>query len=121
MMKCAADCQCGRHPNGRGTGYVVRHARIYQLRGKASSYSCARCPAQAAEWAQIHTEDGSDPWADYVALCRSCHKTYDLRGRVLSAEARENIAAALRGKPKPPEVRAKISRSLRGNTNRRRT
>lgn len=31
----------------------------------------------AREWAQVHTESGEDPWADFIPLCRRCHFRYD--------------------------------------------
>lgn len=60
--------------------YDARHYRVKRVRGPASAHQCVRCPAQARDWAQIHTEDGEDPWADYVPLCKSCHLVYDQSG-----------------------------------------
>lgn len=57
------------------------HKRVRRARGKASAQQCVRCPAQAYDWAQVHTEDGTDIWADYVPLCRSCHIRYDRDAR----------------------------------------
>ncbi len=97
--------------------------KVRRTRGLASGHLCVRCiedgiSKQAQDWALVHGETGMDPWADYVPLCRSCHKKYDLRGVVRSDVYRENIAAARRGKHHSAETRAKISRSLQGNTNR---
>jgi len=59
------------------TSYTARHQRLHWHRGKASAHSCYRCSNRAEEWAQIHTEDGEDPWSDYVPLCKACHANYD--------------------------------------------
>ena len=58
-------------------GYSARHKRVVRARGPARMQTCVRCPAQARDWAQLHTEDGEDPWADYAPLCRRCHIAYD--------------------------------------------
>ncbi len=57
--------------------WAAKHQRLRKVRGRAAEHQCVKCPAQARDWAQIHTEDGTDPWADYVPLCRKCHLNYD--------------------------------------------
>lgn len=57
--------------------YSGNHKRVRRVRGKAASQLCVRCDGQARDWAQVHTEDGTDPWADFVPLCRPCHVRYD--------------------------------------------
>lgn len=71
----------------------ARHARVYQARGSAQEQPCARhlelgVYVPAMDWAQIHSEDGMDPWADFVALCRSCHIRYDKDARAYTDELR---------------------------------
>lgn len=61
---------------------VAKHRRLHKVRGKASAHPCVRCNRQARDWAQIHSEDGTDPWADYVPLCRACHLRYDRDARL---------------------------------------
>lgn len=53
------------------------HKRVARARGRAAEQQCYRCDAQARDWATVHGTGGSDIWADYVALCRSCHIRYD--------------------------------------------
>ncbi len=57
--------------------WAAKHKRLRKVRGRAADHPCVKCSAQARDWAQIHTEDGTDPWADYVPLCRKCHLNYD--------------------------------------------
>src|SRR5712692_7950315 len=89
-MKCASGCQCGRHKHGpehqswKGdeASYSGNHMRVDRVRGKARDHDCVSCvelgiPKKADEWAQVHGESGSDPWADFVPLCYKCHKRYD--------------------------------------------
>jgi hypothetical protein len=62
--------------------YDYRHDLVMNARGKARDQKCVRCAEngtdrQAKEWAQVHTETGDDPWADYVPLCKPCHVAYD--------------------------------------------
>ena len=73
---CAPDCTCARHV-GDHNSYDMLHRRVRETRGKATEHACVRCDAQAREWAQLHTEDGLDIWADYVPMCVSCHRRYD--------------------------------------------
>jgi hypothetical protein len=94
MPKCLPGCTCGRHSNrgGKGekngrwlgddAGYEAMHRRVDRARGKAKEHECVRCAEngivkRAREWARVHGEDGTDPWADYVPLCYPCHRTYD--------------------------------------------
>jgi hypothetical protein len=70
------------------------HKRVTRRQGPASTHQCVRCPQRARDWARIHTEDGQDPWADYVPLCRPCHRRYDQVGP-RQAE-RKSAEAALR-------------------------
>lgn len=95
--------------------YLRNHKLVYRLRGKAREHGCAHCGVAAHEWATLHGADGSDPWEHYMPLCRSCHKRYDepCRGRVLSAETRDKIATAARGRPASDTQRAAVSASNR--------
>ena len=57
--------------------YEALHKRLRKARGKAIEHQCVRCPSQAIQWAQVHGEDGTDVWTDYVPMCISCHLRYD--------------------------------------------
>lgn len=83
--RCVDGCTCGLH---RGAvfrdSYESRHNRLNRARGSAAKHLCARCEqVPAKNWAAIHTEDGDDPWADYVPLCLVCHRAYDKHGAAL--------------------------------------
>jgi hypothetical protein len=95
--------------------YGAKHKRLRKARGKASAHQCVKCDNAALDWAQVHTEDGTDPWADYVPMCRSCHLGYDYDARWSEeplakwrAAAGLAIAAAW-----TPERRAAISQVAR--------
>jgi hypothetical protein len=70
--------------------YDRRHYKVRQIRGAAAQHSCEHCGGPAKDWATVHDRDGLDPLADYLALCRKCHATYDERGRKVS-EARTGM------------------------------
>lgn len=103
-------------------GYSALHKRVYAARGPARDHQCVRCPAQAQQWARVHTEDGTDPWADYVPMCYICHRAYDdpakhWRGQQLSPEHRAKIGDSNRGKPGrvwADDEKARVSASLKG-------
>lgn len=90
-MGHSASCGCARRVNGKqrdwrryrkSNEYGRLHWRVRKVRGRAPSYLCVRCAengrdTQAREWATIHGADGTDPWADYVPLCKPCHIAYD--------------------------------------------
>lgn len=75
---------------GDEASYTALHNRVYRARGKADH--CERCgaddPAEKYEWAMIHGTDGTNV-NDYISLCASCHRTYDI-GKT-TAEQREEI------------------------------
>ena len=115
------------------TSYQTLHTRLRTQRGNANQHQCVRCPAQARDWARIHTEDGEDIWADYVPMCRRCHINYDQSGHRVphsaetkallsqknrgyrhTPEAIEKIRAASTGRPKSAETRARSSAAQRG-------
>lgn len=92
-MKCSSQCTCKRHKTladraqfkGESAGVRTRHQRVVRRRGKASDHECVKClelgrRTQARDWATVHGTDGEDPWADYIALCRLCHRSYDQIG-----------------------------------------
>lgn len=95
-FKCPAHCGHSFH------GAV--HQRLNRIRGSATAQQCVRCPSQARDWAQVHTEDGSDIWSDYVPLCRRCHHTYDERGKCVAASNRRRT-----GYTHTAETKAKMS------------
>src|SRR5216110_1355081 len=82
--------------------------------GPARAHSCVRhqesgTGRQAQEWAQVHGTDGEDPWADYLPLCKSCHRFYDM-----TPEARANIAAGKLTQYESAEAREKTGAVNRG-------
>lgn len=77
--------------------YRSAHTRTEARRGKASSHVCDHCGSCAQQWALSHDaksvlwgSDGKSLMAysvneeDYMPLCKSCHKKYDL-GEVVYA------------------------------------
>ena len=73
--------------------YSRVHRLVRELCGPASAQLCARCvedglEKQAHDWAQVHTEDGLDPWTDYVS-----HK-----GKHHSEETRAKMSEIAKGK-----------------------
>ena len=103
--------------NIRSNSYHARHQRVHAARGKAAAQKCARCAEvgtdrPARDWATIHGETGDDPWADYVALCRSCHIAYD--GHYVVSEAtKAKIGRANSGRTVSELTRSRISESHR--------
>jgi hypothetical protein len=120
------------------TAYSTRHWRLRTQRGLASDHPCVKgaelgVGEQAQDWAQIHGEDGEDPWADYVPMCRRHHMEYDgsghrqphsevtkallsqkNRGYRHTPEAIEKIRASSTGRTLSSEARAKLSADRRG-------
>lgn len=98
------------------TGYSALHKRLTRQRGRAADHECVRCPARAAEWAQVHLTDGEDIWADYVPMCIYCHRQYDRVNRTPKWAERSQRMAELnrsrRGVPLAPEHRAKVVQTL---------
>lgn len=57
-------------------GYWGYHARVYREHGRAARYTCsAACGNPAAHWACLGEYANLE---DYVPLCCSCHKRFDL-------------------------------------------
>lgn len=95
--KCLPGCDCRRHQSqpeladraqwkGTTAGHRSRHRRVYRRRGKAAQHPCVHClekgiTKQALDWAQIHGTVGTDPWNDFMPLCRRCHLRYDRDSR----------------------------------------
>jgi hypothetical protein len=70
------------HPAWKGdaVGYVGLHNWVRRVKG--TPQRCSRCSKprttpRSIQWANIDGKYRRDP-ADYVALCASCHKLYDL-------------------------------------------
>lgn len=61
----------------KDVGYLRRHERVHEARGKASDHLCVDCGLQAQEWAQVHDTDGYDVYEHYQSRCCSCHQKYD--------------------------------------------
>lgn len=79
------------NPRAVSTTYGAVHVRVRRERGPAAEQPCAHCGEQAADWAYDHTDEHplvgatargtrAEYSADtrrYVALCRSCHTSFD--------------------------------------------
>jgi hypothetical protein len=76
-------------------GYAAAHLRIRSERGPAREYDCLHCGEPAGEWALNHDAPAARlrsetrrKWEvvfspnpdDYLPLCPSCHRTYDIQG-----------------------------------------
>lgn len=81
--------------SARVPGYRAAHLRVQAGRGYASSYPCADCGRQAAEWSYTQADPGEltalvngkprrySADADfYVARCIPCHRAFDHAHRV---------------------------------------
>jgi len=90
---CAQGCQCHRHKRPVRT-HAGLHSRVYVARGRAADQLCVQCDRPAKDWATVHGEDGRDPWADYVPLCRQCHCQYDGHQRKRSTTKIDAAAAS---------------------------
>ena len=62
---------------GDNVGYLGLHSWVKRQKGKASNYKCEHCGRQAGDWSNIDHNYYRDI-NDFVALCHSCHKKYDL-------------------------------------------
>lgn len=100
------------------TTWAAKHKRLRKIRGRAAGEVCVKCDQSARDWAQVHTEDGTDPWADYVPLCRQCHLHYDRDARLNEeslakwrASASPAIAAAWT--PERRQAMAELARTAR--------
>jgi hypothetical protein len=95
-------------------GYAALHSRLTRWRGQASQHQCVRCPAPARDWAQVHTEDGTDVWTDYVPMCRRCHMAYDRESHVLifarTAEIEARRLAGIRASWTPERIAREATR-----------
>jgi NUMOD3 motif len=103
----------GRYATG-SQEYNNLHHRMVAKRGKASLQQCVRCASRAAHWARLHETNGMDILNDYVPMCVNCHRGYDLGGRPMSAEHREQLSRSARNRS--PEHLRKISEALKGRS-----
>jgi len=61
---------------GNDIGYLMKHLRIIDLKGKALEYICIDCGKQAEDWSnKDHLY--SNNLDDYIPRCRKCHCEYD--------------------------------------------
>lgn len=98
-------------PNGSDkAGYEAAHKRVSRARGKAREHGCAHCPQPATNWAFMHGSSGELPAGtqrngrphgpysldvnDYIPLCQTCHRRYDVGMSIVSKRARD-LAGAL--------------------------
>lgn len=68
--------------------YDAAHDRVKRSRGPASIHECTNCGKGADDWAYQHsateplTDDLGRPYSDntndYAAMCRSCHRAFDI-------------------------------------------
>ena len=56
--------------------YFRVHGEIRSKRGKADTYLCVDCDADAKDWSHIHDTNPSDVM-NYEPRCKSCHMKYD--------------------------------------------
>ncbi|HEX3962164.1 MAG TPA: NUMOD3 domain-containing DNA-binding protein [Trebonia sp.] len=104
----------GRYPTG-SQEYNNLHHRMKHARGSASLQQCVKCGESAAHWARLHETDGMDIWNDYVPMCIKCHRAYDLGGRPMSAEHREQLSQYALNERTDEHLR-KISEALKGRS-----
>ena len=73
-------------PHGRYR-YRKAHEIVIESKGRAREHSCNTCGSPALDWAMLHEAknkesslhyEWSDNPDDYIPMCRSCHKIYDL-------------------------------------------
>jgi hypothetical protein len=84
-----------------GGTYEAAHKRVEAARGRADVHQCARCGADAHEWAYNHQDptEGHHPWpysldpSFYDPMCRSCHRRMD-HGRRKAERGAARLAAA---------------------------
>lgn len=76
---------------GDAVGYKGAHQRVQRARGLANEHQCLHCGQSASTWAYDH-EDPNEVWGNdsgnvmayslvidhYIALCRSCHRKFDI-------------------------------------------
>lgn len=69
-----------KHPMWKGNfaGKIAKHARIERLKGKPNKCeNCKTTKAKKYDWANVDHKY-SRKIDDYVRLCRSCHRKYDI-------------------------------------------
>lgn len=113
-LTSGATVHCGNrehHPDPRVRGdditYSAAHHRVARAKGRASERRCARCPAQAEQWAYTHSDpdwradaDGKDkgkPYsldpAHYEARCRSDHRRWDAAHKRIAGPHRPGMVS----------------------------
>lgn len=68
----------GGNWRGDEVGYMGVHIWISKMKGKAKLKKCLFCPKQAKNWAN-KKHDYKRKINDYISLCCSCHKKYDIK------------------------------------------
>jgi len=69
---------------GDNCGKSGMHYWVVKKRGKASEHKCEHCGGQAKHWAN-KKHDYKRNLEDYMPLCASCHKKYDLKNNIKTA------------------------------------
>ena len=91
---------------GDDVGYKAAHSRVRRIRGKASDSLC-RCGVAAYEWANL-TGNFADV-NDYEAMCRRCHRKYDLPGILRSDNSSGATGVSWRVERRKWEVRIQLN------------
>lgn len=79
---------------GEGAGYKAFHLRVLRARGAArmcENREAVGCVSNKYEWAHIRGTDPGDP-ANYRALCKTCHQSYDKQTGADHANAKLTMA-----------------------------
>lgn len=63
---------------GNNISYIGIHAWVYRKKGNAKNYKCEYCNKRATEWANKN-HLYKKVIADYMSLCRSCHRKFDYK------------------------------------------
>ncbi len=111
--------------------YYNVHKWLAYHYGKANACENPDCDkkVQKYTWALKRERRYEKDRAAFLQLCRRCHARYDFteetkqklsalyKGRIISPKAYAAASKKLKGVPRTPEVRAKISRGLTGKSN----
>lgn len=63
---------------GDRVSYGALHDWVRRHKGRAAEHSCAHCGGPARQWANVSGEYRRD-LDDFIPLCPSCHKKFDLQ------------------------------------------
>jgi hypothetical protein len=94
------------------TCYAQAHEAVFEARGKASDYPCAKCGGPARDWSYDYQDpeqlvEDRHPYSldvdHYLPMCRLCHRRHEIESdpRVLEAfraSGKANVAFAQAGR-----------------------